>query len=506
MNKKLGLIFAMSFVGLVALGQKKRPNIIVFLIDDMGWQDTSVPFWNKKTGLNETFNTPNMERLAKEGMKFTNAYAAPVCTPTRTAMMSGMNPAHSRITTYTSTSKDSPTDLKDDQLSAPVWNYNGVSPIKDVKYTQYITPLAKFLLDGGYTTIHVGKAHFGSSGTPGSNPYNLGFEVNISGHAAGQPGSYLAQDFYGNKPGKGNLQSVPDLEEYYGSETFLTEALTLESIKAIDKAASKDRPFFLNFAHYAVHTPIMADQKYYQKYIDQGLSEPEAKYASLVEGMDKSLGDVMDHLKKKGIADNTVIIFMSDNGGLDFRFSKSGTLNTHNYPLRAGKGSVFEGGIREPMIVKWPGIVKPGSTAHQYVIIEDFFPSILEIAGVKTANTVQQIDGKSFVPVLKNPEFKNDKRVLVWHHPNKWTADKYEADYNFLSAVRQGDWKLIYDQRDGKKQLYNLKQDISEKNDLSAQQPEMVKKLTALLSDQLKKWKAQMPVDKQTNKEISYPQ
>lgn len=497
--KKIFALLIGCALSMTAAGQKS-PNIIVFLVDDMGWQDTSLPFWVSPTSANKTYQTPNMERLASEGMKFVNAYAAPVCTPSRTAMLSGMNPARAHITNWTSPERDRPTDQKDDQLTPPEWNYNGLSPVAGVPHTQYATPFPALLRKAGYTTIHVGKAHWGSAGTPGVNPYNMGFEVNISGHAAGHPQSYLASEFYGNKPGKNTFQAVPDLEEYYGSDTFLTEALTLESIKAMDKAIADRKPFFLNLAHYAVHVPLQADKRFYQKYKDAGLPENEAIYASMIEGMDKSLGDVMDYLKKKGVYKNTIIIFMSDNGGLDTP-PRAGGENTHNRPLKAGKGSLYEGGIRVPMIVKWQGVAPSGSVAQQYVIIEDFFPTILEMAGVKKYKTVQAIDGESFVPILKKPSYENAHRALVWHHPNKWIPEG-EHFYNFTSAIRQGDWKLVFDQRNGKKELYNLADDISETNDLSASNPQKTKELTALLAGRLKAMDAQMPFNKADNKPV----
>jgi len=271
--------------------QPSRPNIIVFLVDDMGWQDCSLPFWDSATPLNKRYHTPNMERLAREGMKFTNAYAAPVCTPSRSSMLSGMNVAHHGITNWTSPAKSNNTDAVDDQFDAAGWNINGLSPIPEVAATAYATPFPELLKSSGYFTIHVGKAHWASYGTPGANPYNMGFIVNISGHSAGHPQSYLSEEHYGNMPRKAIIQAVPDLEEYYDSGTFLTEALTLEAKKALEYPVKNHQPFYLNMAHYAVHTPIMGDRRFIQKYLDKGLDSIEARYASLLEGMDKSLGD-----------------------------------------------------------------------------------------------------------------------------------------------------------------------------------------------------------------------
>lgn len=503
--RKISILIIYAFLWLASHAQNPRPNIVVFLVDDMGWMDTSVPFGDSMTALNKRYHTPNMERLAKEGMKFTNAYAAPVCTPTRTSMLTGMNAAHTGITNWTSPWKDNNTDNADEQMNPANWNYNGLSPVPGIPKTFYATTFPGILKDAGYFTIHVGKAHWASRGTPGANPYNMGFMVNISGHAGGHPQSYLGTDNYGNLAGKTQPQAVPDLEEYFGTDTFLTEALTLEAIKSLDAPIKNKQPFYLNMAHYAVHTPIMADQRFLKKYLDAGLDTVEAKYATLIEGMDKSLGDILDFLKKKGIEKNTIIIFMSDNGGLSLSPPRGGKPHTQNLPLKAGKGSVYEGGIREPMIVKWPGVVKPGTSTEQKVIIEDFFPTILELAGIKKYKTIQAIDGKSFVPVLKNVNYENDlHRVLVWHYPNKW-QEKDGPGINYFSALRQGRWKLIYSMRTGKKELYNLETDTGEMNDLASQYPEKVKALASLLGKQLREWKSPMPVLKAFNKIVPYP-
>lgn len=299
-----------------ALSKNKRPNIIVFLVDDMGWMDTSVPFADSTYPLNKRYKTPNMERMAREGMKFTNAYATPVCTPSRTSLVTGMNAAHHGVTNWTSPYKNNNTDSPDEQFLPADWNYQGLSNVAGYEKTVSATTFPQLLKDNGYFTIHVGKGHWGPSGMPGANPYNLGFMVNIAGNSTGQPQSYQGYENYGNIPGKATIHAVQDLQQYYGSETFLTEALTIEALKALDAPVRNKQPFYLNMAHYAVHAPLMADKRFVQKYLDQGLDTMGAYFASMVEGMDKSLGDIMDYLKKKGIENNTVILFMSDNGSL----------------------------------------------------------------------------------------------------------------------------------------------------------------------------------------------
>jgi len=487
-----------------ASAQIKRPNIVVFMVDDMGWMDTSLPFGDSLMALNKQFHTPNMQRLANEGMKFTNAYATPVCTPSRISMITGMNAANHGVTNWTSPKKNNSSDYTDDEFNPATWNINGLSTSKGTPNSVYATTYPQLLKDAGYFTIHVGKAHWGSMGTPGANPYNLGFMVNVSGHAAGHPQSYLASENFGNMPNKASLQAVPDLEEYFGTDTFLTEALTLEAIKALEDPVKNHRPFYLNMSHYALHTPLMADNRFYQKYVDAGLQVEAAKYASLVEGMDKSLGDLMDFLKQKNLDRNTIILFMSDNGGLSLAPPRNGQPHTQNLPLLAGKGSVYEGGIRVPMIVKWPAVVKISTISRQPVIIEDFFSSILQMAGIKNYKTIQQVDGKSFVSNLKNSNLTIEDRPFVWHYPNKWIGTDGPG-INYYSAIRMGDWKLIYSMRNKTLELYNLKTDLGEQHNLASQSPGKVNELASLLTKELKKSNAPMPTYKTTGKRLPWP-
>lgn len=483
-----------------------QPNIIVFLVDDMGWQDTSVPFWRQTTPLNRRYHTPAMERMAREGVKFTNAYAMPVCTPTRVSLLTGMNATHHRVTHWTSPDKNTNTDYADTTLHSVAWNINGLSAEAGVARTVYATPLPALLSQANYYTIHCGKAHFGSAGTPGADPRNLGFRVNIAGNEIGHPASYLGTDHY-DRPvnGKPNRNAVSDLAAYHDTDTFLSEALTLEALKALEEPIRSKRPFFLYLSHYAVHTPIMADKRFVDRYLKAGLDSLEAKYASLVEGMDKSLGDVMQFLDERRLANNTVILFMSDNGGLSVSPLRSPPAHTQNLPLRAGKSSVYEGGIREPMLVRWPGVIRPGSVANQYVTVEDFFPTILEIAGVRQPKLVQEVDGRTFIPILKKPGLTDSTRMLVWHHPNRWIPQEGPA-ISWASAFRKGDWKLVYQHRTESLELYNLNADIGEQTDLAAVHPQKVRELATLFTEQLKKWDAQMPIFKRTGKPVRWPQ
>ena len=508
--RRISFVHISVFVCLMAafpasrlMAQEQRPNIVVFLVDDMGWVDTSVPFADSVTALNRRYHTPNMERLAKEGMKFTAAYATSVCTPSRVSLMTGMNAVSHKVSNWTDVVKDRPTDQPDEMFERTDWNYNGLSPVSGIPHTVYATPLPALLKNTGYFTVHVGKAHWGSQGTPGVNPLNMGFMVNVAGNAIGRPQSYYGKDNYGNIPGNFSYHAVQGLAEYYGTDTFLTEALTLEALKSIDAPVKAKQPFFLHLAHYAVHDPIQGDERFVQKYLDKGLDPVEAKYASLVEGMDKSLGDVMDYLDERGVADQTVILFMSDNGGLS-HYGRGGARQTQNLPLKAGKGSIYEGGIREPMIVKWPGVVEEGSVVGQPVMIEDFFPSILEIAGIKANDLIQEVDGKSFVPLLKGERYAHKNRLLVWHNPHRWSNEEGPG-INFFSAIRQGKWKLIYNYKSEKLELYNLDKDLGEVWDLADKERKTTKRLAAELGDYLRKYEAQMPIYKTRGKAVPWP-
>ncbi len=484
--------------------QEQKPNIIVFMVDDMGWMDTSLPFGDEALELNRIYHTPNMERLAREGMKFSNAYATPVCTPTRVSLLTGMNVASHKVTNWTSIVKDQPTGHNDEVFERMEWNHNGLSPVSNIPHTVHATAFPQLLKDAGYFTVHVGKAHWGSQGTPGANPLNLGFMVNVAGNASGHPQSYLANDNFGNVPGKFTYNAVQGLAEYYGTDTFLTEALTLEALKSIEEPAKRKQPFYLYLSHYAVHVPIQEDKRFYQKYIDKGLDPREAKYATLLEGMDKSLGDVMDYLEENNLVENTVILFISDNGGLSLDQARAGQAHTHNRPLKSGKGSVYEGGIREPMIVKWPNVVKAGTRMDSPVIIEDFFPSILEIAGVNNASIIQKVDGESFVSLLKGKGPLSNERSLLWHYPHRW-LNQEGPGINYFSALRQGKWKLIYNFKKQELELYDLSKDIGENINLAKKEKSITKKLAKELTKRLKSYSTVMPTVKATGKSLAWP-
>lgn len=501
-----GLVFA-------SCGKEmKQPNIIMFLVDDMGWQDTSVPFCNdEQTPLNKRFHTPNMERLAEMGVRFDNAYACAISSPTRCSLMSGMNAARHRVTNWT-LELDQKTDASSDKIQLPEWNYNGIQPESaegKINNSTTITPLPQILKDNGYYTIHCGKAHFGARNTPGGDPSTMGFDVNIAGGPNGAPGSYLGT----NNFGQGSRFEVKGLEKYYGQDIFLTEALTVEAIEAMKKAVGQKKPFYLYMSHYAVHIPYDDDKRFsdnyrnkYDEMLKDTLNENEVKYAALVEGMDKSLGDILDYLESEPeTAKNTIIIFMSDNGGQSQGVRQGIENRDQNYPLRAGKGSAFMGGVREPMMVYWPGVTQAGTINSNKVMIEDFYPTILEMAGIKDYKTCQKIDGESFADILKNPELKREK-TLVWHFPNLWGETQNEEEgFGAYSAIMKDNYHLIYNWATGRTRLYDTANDISEQNDIAGQNPEIVKELSVELSNYLKERDAQRPSLIGTEQMLPYP-
>lgn len=504
-NKKSILLAAIPLLSVGNLMAEERPNIVLFLVDDMGWQDTSLPFGTEKTHYNNVYETPNMERLAQRGMMFTQAYATSVSSPSRCSLFTGMNAARHRVTNWTYP-KNKSTDSKSDILEFPQWNVNGICQAPNIENTYQVTSLAQLLKDNGYHTIHCGKAHFGAVDTPGESPYHMGFEVNIAGHAGGGLASYLGKDNFGNRTdGKSSSGfAVPGLEQYWGQDIFVSEALTLEAVKALDKAQEYEQPFFLYMSHYAIHVPVDKDMRFYNKYINKGLDEREAGYAALIEGMDKSLGDLMNYLDRNNLTENTIIIFMSDNGGLSSEPEwRGGELHTQNSPLNSGKGSAYEGGIREPMIVSWPNKVKPSTKCNEYLIIEDFFPTILEMAQVENYKTVQPIDGVSFMPLLNQKAISTKDRSLFWNFPNKWGNEG--PGIGSTCSIRQGDWKLVYYYETGEKELFNIADDIGEKYNQAATKPYLVAKLSKDLGTNMRRMEAQRPKFKETGQDVPWP-
>lgn len=484
-------------------------NIILFMVDDMGVNDTSVPFLKTGSELNSYYKTPNMERLARKGVRFTRAYACPVSSPTRVSLMTGVNAARHKVTNWTLNLNQS-TDAfpKNAKTAAEPWNWNGISPDRSVDITEkalYEATCFPFLLQQrGYKTIHIGKAHWGAGGTLAADPLNLGFDVNIGGCAAGGLSAYTIADrshaYAFNKAGD---YPFPDLNLYAREEKgyHITDAVTEAAISEINKAVAQKTPFYMYISHYAVHTPHEFDPRFEHLYRGKN-----RKYGTLVSGMDESLGRVLDHLETAGVADKTIFMFMADNGGHH---------TTTNVPLSGSKGSVFEGGIREPMIVYWPGVtdVNAGGINESPVIIEDFYPSILEMAGINPGsyeNSLKQkvLDGKSFVPALKKNRTIYPDRELVFHYPNWWGEESRATRMMRMpvgtpaSAIIVGNKKLIYFYENNESRLYDLTDDERERKQIDNK--EIKTDLASRLTDYLKEREATMVYHSDTGL-ITYP-
>ncbi len=486
-------LFLSFFIPASCFSQERstKPNIIVFLVDDMGWQDIA--------------EFPNFKKLTQAGIQFTDAYATPICTPTRVSLVTGTNAARHGVTNWTNPDKNKNTDHPDTIFQSVDWNLNGLGLLSGEEHTFAATPLPQLLKEEGYRTILAGKAHFGSLGMASSDPKNLGFQINIAGSEIGHPASYLGlENFDRVAAGKSNRNAVKGLSQYHGKDIFLTEALTQSALKAIKDPKDPDKPFFLYLSHYAVHTPIQADKRFVKEFLDASTDSAEAAYKSLVYGVDKSLGDVLAYLQANELTENTVIFFLSDNGGLTLTPPRGGEFDTHNAPLRSGKGSVYEGGIRVPLVVAWPHVVPENSVSKNPIIVEDLFPTILEIAGVKDRNLKQVVDGVNLVPYLQDPTLNDATRALVWHHPNRWVTKDFSST-SWASALRVGPWKLIYDYSRGDLELYNLDSDISEQKNLASARPEKVKELADLLTQKLRERKALLPHYKADNRQVPWP-
>jgi len=445
----------------------QRPNFVFILADDLGWADLGC----YDSDLHET---PNIDRLARQGMRFTDAYAAaPVCTPTRASIMTGKYPARLHMTIWYEASANPPRNRK---LIPPITQGN--MPHEQVT-------IAEVLKEAGYFTAHVGKWHLGDAGY---YPQTQGFDVNIGGTFWGAPKSFF-YPYSGQSRWGGEYRYVPHLE--FGAEgEYLTDRLTNEALRIMDKV--KDKPFFLNLCYHTVHTPIEGKPglvEYYREKIKPGMNHQNYEYAAMVHSLDENVGRVMDKLDELDIADNTIVVFFSDNGGFINKFNLK--VVTNNYPLRSGKGSLYEGGIRDPLIIRWPGMTQPGSVCNEPVSSIDFYPTFLEmtsLAGDPKHNS--DMDGLSLVPQLKNPGAKLKRQALYWHYPH------YYPTTTPVSSIRQGEWKLLEYFEDNHVELYNLENDIGEQKNLAETMPEKAKELRKHLDDWRKAVNAQMPTKK----------
>ena len=456
------MTFGSISMGSTKYNLKSMPyNFLFILVDDLGWTDL-------KISGSSFYDTPNCDKLAKSGMRFLNAYAAcPVCSPTRASIITGRYPNRTGITDWIGARSGSEWPRNTRLLPAL---YNPQLMLEEVT-------IAEILKNQGYSTFFAGKWHLGNEGFW---PEDQGFDINKGGNHRGGP---WGGDQYFSPYGNPRLEDGPDGEH-------LPDRLASETVHFIEK--NKEKPFFAYLSFYSVHTPLLSrkdlEVKYNARKLKQRLSpkwgtehkrkvrmvQEHSVYAGMVEAMDMAVGKVLKALERLQLEKNTIIFFMSDNGGL----STSEGHPTSNFPLRAGKGWMYEGGIRVPMIVRWPNMTSPGSVSNAIITSTDFFPTIIELSGAE-ANLKLPIDGISFTPALLGKKY--DRGPVFWHYPHYGNQGSAPA-----GAVREGDWKLIEWYENGRKELYNLNQDISETVDLSKTYPKKVR----TLSNKLTLWRS----------------
>jgi arylsulfatase A-like enzyme len=454
--------FLIAFLFAVTASAADRPNVVLFLVDDLGWRDLSCQG-------SEYYRTPNIDALAASGVRFTDAYAAcAVCSPTRAAILTGKYPARLLLTQW---------------LPAGRWNPDK-NRMREGRFLRSL-PLEEFTLaeclrDSGYATWHIGKWHLG--GAPFSLPQHHGFDVNVAGDDHGAPGSYFF-------PFKGKW-TLPTTNEAVAKQAFtggkegdfLTDVLTEEAVGLIEDRDPK-KPFFLYFPYYAVHTPIQGKPDLMEKYaaIPKEQQQGKTGYAAMIESVDQSIGRVMAALEESGQKGNTLIVFTSDNGGF------AGA--TDNSPLRANKGSHYEGGIRVPLIFAGAGIGLNAPDGIDLAVIScDLFPTILAL----TQTPLRESDGRNLAPLLTglgDVAYEKD-HPLFWHYPHYNRHPQSKP----VSIIRRGNLKLIESLETGDLELYDLIQDIGETNNLAAEKPE----LASELNKELQEWKRSVGADPMT--------
>jgi arylsulfatase A-like enzyme len=447
MLRCLAVLSAILFTSTIHAAEPNRPNVILILADDLGWADLGC--YGSKF-----HRTPHIDKLAAAGIRFTDAYAACcVCSPTRASIMTGKYPARLHLTDWLPGRPDRP----DQRLLRPAFRQE--LPPEEMT-------LAKALKAGGYATGHIGKWHLGGEGF---GPNQQGFDVNIAGDHTGTALSYFAPFKRMDRFMLG-LEKAPDGE-------YLTDRLGAEAERFVE--ANKDRPFFLYLAHYAPHIPMRAKPDIIAKYPKEMVlgKQSNAIYAAMLESIDDSVGRLVRKLDELKLTERTIVIFNSDNGGLA-TLEGPNTPPTINTPLREGKGYLYEGGIREPLIVTWPGTIKPGTTKTP-VISNDLFPTILDLCGVKHDATPDAVSLAQLLHGAGTPK----RDALYWHYPHYSNQGVQPA-----SAIRMGDLKLIEFLETGRRELYDLSKDISESRNLSADRPEMAKEF----GDRLDAWKKEV--------------
>ena len=471
--KSLTAFVLTLLVALPAMAEQTRLNFVVILVDDLGWMDVSCQG-------SDYYRTPHVDRLAAEGIRFTNAYAAcAVCSPTRAAVQTGRYPGRVGVTDWIralfqrggqGTPDRNPTEYVGGK------NRKLLCPPNPFWMEHEELTIAEALGAAGYKSAYIGKWHLGDEAW---YPPGQGYTVNKGGCDYGQPPSYF--DPFNQPKHKHPMirAGIPGLPGRQPGQ-YLTHREAEEAVELIEKW--QDEPFFLQVGHYAVHTPIQAIAEVAAKYEREGKSAVNAKYAAMVESFDDSTRDILEALERTGVAERTVVIFTSDNGGLDRNGSP-----TENAPLRSGKGYPYEGGIRVPFLVRWPGQVPAGTVSDEPVCSIDIFPTIMEAARVPLP-TDRQIDGISLVTHMKSAAKTPLQRdELIWHFPH------YRHAPGPYSIIRQGDWKLLH-YYEGIQELYNLSDDLGEAHDLSQEQPERVQQLEQRLMTRLKQMGAKLPI------------
>ncbi len=445
----------------------KKMNVVLILVDDMGW--TGVGCFGS-----DLHQTPHIDRLAKQSMKFTNAYAAsPVCSPTRASIMTGISPAKLHMTIW------------HESAAHPPQNRKVIPPVTEGSLDLDYTTLADVLHEAGYYTAHLGKWHLG---TAGYYPENQGFDVNIGGTFWGCPSTFFFP-YKGPFGRQKEMRYVPGLDGGTEGE-YLTDRLTTEALEIMK--AQADKPLFINMCYYTVHTPIEGKPDLVKKYdelVDPKADHHNANYAAMTETLDENVGRILKQIDDLGMTDNTVVIFTSDNGGYINGYRDMDHV-TGNAPLRSGKGSLYEGGVRVPLLIKWPGVTKPGAVSDEPVTTCDFYPTLLDILGLSGDSTHNaKVEGMSLVPLLQKTAMRLKRDSIYFHYPH------YYPTTTPVSAIRSRDWKLLEYYEDGRLELYNLADDLSESNNLAKQNPEKTAELQEDLHRWLNKNDAQIPVE-----------
>jgi arylsulfatase A-like enzyme len=465
--------------------EPEKPNFVFILIDDMGWKDLSCYG-------SEFYETPNIDQLAEEGMRFTDAYAAAsVSSPTRASLLTGKTPARLNLT---------------DWIGPDQWHPDGKlgnAQFRDHLPLEEVT-LAEQLKKSGYSTFFTGKWHLGEEG---HHPEDQGFDINIAGNAAGAPPSYFypyQRDSWEGTSWPGVIEDLKDGEK----GEYLTDRLTQESLHFLDTAHQE--PFFMLLSHYAVHRPLQAKNNiidHYRNKVDTMQWEVDSTFvyrenvierqkqnnpvfAAMIKSVDESVGRILNKLKSLDIDENTIVFFTSDNGGMSIMLKdwvEREQIATCNKPLRNGKGWLYEGGIRVPMIVKWPGVTEPGSVSSEPVVTMDFYPTILEMSGTEKVPR-QHKDGKSIVPLLQGKD-NLDRDAIYWHFPHYHASGHKPA-----SAIRMGKYKLIRWYEEKPLELYNLEKDRAEQTNLADEMPEKAKQMKRALDKRLWEANARYPV------------